>query len=194
MTCNIKQIWWQILTQTSVIKFKEVTSLKTVNDEVSKIDINSYSKSINSDNRDNSDSSDNISEDVTLTTHTTMSNDHEIISESHLTIFKILTRISSILTSALKTFINENEKWSVSSTKTAITDVNWISLRSVNENRSKRIIIRSLKMWKADAAIKTAVSYWSIRFSECQINLKNSQITEIESVSKQNSVSLLLIS
>ena len=39
-----------------------------------------------------------------------MSNDYEIISKSHLTIFKIFTRISLILTSALKTFINENEK------------------------------------------------------------------------------------
>ncbi len=146
MTYNIKQTQWQVLTQILVIKFKEVTLLKTVNSRVSEVDINSYSKSINSSNRDNSDSSDNISESVTFTLHTTMSNDHEIISEFYLTIFKILTRISSILTSASKMFINENEKQSISFTKTAIIDINWISLRSVNENRSKRIIIRSLKM------------------------------------------------
>jgi len=53
-----------------------------------------------------------------------MSNDHEIISRSYLTIFKILIRISSILTSVLKTFINENEKQSISFIKTVITDAN----------------------------------------------------------------------
>ncbi len=53
-----------------------------------------------------------------------MSSNYEIISEPYLTIFKILTRISSILTSALKMFINENEKQSVSSTKTVIIDIN----------------------------------------------------------------------
>ncbi len=110
MIYNIKQTQWWILTQTLIIKLKEVTFLKTVNDEVSKIDINSYSKSINSSNSDNSSSNDNISRDVTFTLYTTISNDHEIINESYLTIFKILTRISSILTSALKMFINENEK------------------------------------------------------------------------------------
>jgi len=93
-----------------------------------------------------------------------MSSSHEIISEFYLIIFKILTRISSILTSALKTFINENEKWSVSFTKTMIIDTNWTSLRSVNKNRSKRITIRSLKMWETDTAVKTAANYWSIKF------------------------------
>jgi len=53
-----------------------------------------------------------------------MNNDYEIISESYLAIFKILTRISSILTSASKMFINENEKQSILSTKTAIIDAN----------------------------------------------------------------------
>ncbi len=53
-----------------------------------------------------------------------MNSDHKIINELYLTIFKIFTRISSILTSVLKTFINENEKQSVLSTKTVITDVN----------------------------------------------------------------------
>ncbi len=146
MTCNIKQIWWQVLTWTLVIKLKEVTLLKIVNNKVSKIDINSYSKSINSDNRDNSDSSSNINENITLTSHTTMSSSHEIISELHSTIFKIFIRILSILTSVSKVFINKNEKQSISFTKTVITDANWISLRSVNENRFKRITIRSLKM------------------------------------------------
>jgi len=146
MIYNIKQTQWWVLTWTLVIKLKEVTLSKIVNDEVSKIDINSYSKSINSDNSDNSDSSDNISENVTFTLHTTMSSSHKIISESYLIIFKILIRISLILTSALKTFINENEKWSVLFTKIVIINVNWISLRSVNENRSKRITIRFLKM------------------------------------------------
>ena len=74
------------------------------------IDINSHSKSINSSNSDNSDSSDNINENVTLTLYTTMNSDYKIINELCLTIFKILIRISSILTSALKTFINENKK------------------------------------------------------------------------------------
>ncbi len=124
MTHNIKQTQWWVLTQTLIIKFKEVILLKTVNDKVSKIDINSHSKSINSSNRNNSDSSDNISENVTFTLYTTMSSSHEIISEFHSTIFKILTRISSISTSVLKTFINENEKQSVSFTKTVITDAN----------------------------------------------------------------------
>ncbi len=53
-----------------------------------------------------------------------MSNDYKIISKLHLTIFKILIRISSILTSVLKTFINENEKQSVSFIKTAIINAN----------------------------------------------------------------------
>jgi len=53
-----------------------------------------------------------------------MSNDYEIINELYLTIFKILIRISSILTSALKTFINGNEKQSIFSIKTAITNAN----------------------------------------------------------------------
>jgi len=75
-----------------------------------------------------------------------MNSDHKIISKLHLTIFKILTRISSILTSVLKTFINKNEKQSISSIKTVITDTNQISLKSVNENRSKKITVKSLKM------------------------------------------------
>ncbi len=103
-----------------------------------------------------------------------MSNDHKIINKSYLTIFKIFTRISSISTSVLKTFINENEKWLISSIKTAIIDANWISLRSVNENRFKRITIRSLKMWEKDTAIKTVMNYWNIKFFKCQINLKSS--------------------
>ncbi len=45
-----------------------------------------------------------------------------------------------------------------------IIDANWISLKSVNENRNKRITIRSLKMWATDAAVKTTVNYWSIKF------------------------------
>ncbi len=49
-------------------------------------------------------------------------------------------------------------------------------------------------MWKTDAAIETAVNYWSIKFFRYQINLKSSQTTEIESVSEQNLVSLLFIS
>ncbi len=53
-----------------------------------------------------------------------MSSSHEIISELHLTIFKILIKISSISTSALKAFINENEKQSVLSIKTVIIDTN----------------------------------------------------------------------
>ena len=146
MIYNIKQTQWWILTQTLIIKLKEVTFLKTVNDEVSKIDINSYSKSINSSNSDNSSSNDNISRDVTFTLYTTISSSHEIINRFYLTIFKILIRILLILTSALKIFINKNEKQSISFTKTVITDANWISLRSVNENRFKRIIIRSLKI------------------------------------------------
>jgi len=88
-----------------------------------------------------------------------MSSSHEIINKSHLIIFKILTRISSILTSVLKTFINKNEKQSVSFTKTIIINANQISLRSANENRSKRITIKFLKMQKTDAAVKIAVSY-----------------------------------
>jgi len=75
-----------------------------------------------------------------------MNSDHKIISELHLTISKILTRILSILTSVLKTFINKNEKQSISSIKTVITDTNQISLKSVNENRSKKITVKSLKM------------------------------------------------
>ena len=75
-----------------------------------------------------------------------MSNDYGIISKLYLIIFKIFIKILSILTSALKTFINENEKWSVLFIKTLIIDANWISLRSVNENRNKRITIRFLKM------------------------------------------------
>ena len=93
-----------------------------------------------------------------------MSSSHEIISKLYLTIFKIFIRISSISTSVLKAFINENEKWSVSFTKTTITDANQTSLRSVNENKSKRITIRSLKMWETDVAVKTAANYWSIKF------------------------------
>ena len=174
MTCNIKQIWWQVLTWTLVIKLKEVTLLKIVNNKVSKIDINSYSKSINSDNRDNSDSSSNINENITLTSHTTMSSSHEIISRLYLIIFKILIRISSILISALKTFINENEKWSISLIKTVITNANWTSLKSINKNKNKRITIRFLKMWVMNAAVKTAINYWSIKFSEYQIDLKSS--------------------
>jgi len=111
---------------------------------------------------------------VTFTLYTIMSSSHEIINESHSTIFKILIRISSILTSALKIFINENKKWSVLSIKTVIIDINWISLKSVNENRSKRITIKSLKMQKIDTAVKTVMSYWSIKFSECQTDLKSS--------------------
>ncbi len=88
-----------------------------------------------------------------------MSSSHEIINRLYLTIFKILIRILLILTSVLKTFINRNEKQSILSIKTVITDTNWISLKSVNENRSKRIIIRSLKMWKTDAAVETAAHY-----------------------------------
>jgi hypothetical protein len=110
---NTKQTQWRVSTQTSVTKPKEVTPSKTANGRASEVDINSHSKSTNSSNSDNSDSSSNISEDVTLTSHTTMSSSHEIISEPHLTIFKILTRISSISTSVLKTFINENEKQSI---------------------------------------------------------------------------------
>jgi len=53
-----------------------------------------------------------------------MSSSHEIISELCSTIFKILIRISSILASVSKIFINENEKQSISFTKTAITDTN----------------------------------------------------------------------
>jgi len=53
-----------------------------------------------------------------------MSSNHEIISELYSTIFKIFTRISSILISTLKTFMNENEKQSISFTKTVITDAN----------------------------------------------------------------------
>ncbi len=124
MIYNIKQTQWWVLTQTLIIKFKEVTFLKTANSEVSKIDINNYSKSINSNNSDNSDSSDNISENATFTLYTTMSSSHEIINESYSIIFKIFTKISLILTSALKTFINENEKQSILSTKTVITDIN----------------------------------------------------------------------
>ncbi len=96
---------------------------------------------------------------MTFTLHITINNDYKIISRLYLTIFKIFIKILSILTSVLKAFINENEKWSVSFIKTAITDANWISLRSVNENRSKRIIIRFLKMWKINAAVKTAINY-----------------------------------
>ncbi len=88
-----------------------------------------------------------------------MSSSYEIISKSYLIIFKILIRISLILTSALKTFINENRKWSVSFTKTVITDINWTSLRSVNENRNKRITIKFLKMWMINAAVKTAINH-----------------------------------
>ncbi len=111
---------------------------------------------------------------MTFTLYTTINSDYKIINKLYLTIFKILIRILSILTSALKTFINENEKQSISSTKTVITDANWISLKSVNENRFKRITIKFLKMWKINAAVKTAVSYWSIKFFKCQINLKSS--------------------
>jgi len=75
-----------------------------------------------------------------------MNSDHKIISELYLTISKILTRILSILTSVLKTFINKNEKQSISSIKTVITDTNQISLKSVNENRSKKITVKSLKI------------------------------------------------
>jgi len=96
-----------------------------------------------------------------------MSSSYKIISELCLTIFKILTKISLILTSALKTFINENEKWLILFTKIVIIDANWISLRLVNENRFKRITIKSLKMWETDAAVKTAVNYWSIKFFKC---------------------------
>jgi len=53
-----------------------------------------------------------------------MSNNYEIISRLYSIIFKILIRISSILTSVLKTFINENEKQLISFTKIMITDVN----------------------------------------------------------------------
>ncbi len=53
-----------------------------------------------------------------------MSSSYEIINEFYLTIFKILIRISLILTSVSKIFINENEKQSVLSIKTAITDIN----------------------------------------------------------------------
>ncbi len=88
-----------------------------------------------------------------------MSSSHEIINRLYLTIFKILIRILLILTSVLKTFINRNEKQSILSIKTVITDTNWISLKSVNENRSKRIIIKSLKMWKTDTAVETAAYY-----------------------------------
>ena len=108
-------------------------------------------------------------------------NDTDYFSFSLMNIFKadvrineILVRILSILTSALKMFINKNRKWSVSFTKTVIIDVNWTSLRSVNENRSKRITIKSLKMQKIDTAVKTVMSYWSIKFSECQTDLKSS--------------------
>ncbi len=125
MTCNIKQIWWWVLTQILVIKLKEVTLLKIVNSKVSKIDINSYSKSINSDNRNNSDSSDNISEDMIFTSHTTMSSDHRIINRFCLIIFKIFIRISSISTSVSKTFINKNEKQSISFTKTVFKISEW---------------------------------------------------------------------
>ncbi len=61
---------------------------------------------------------------MTLTLHITMSSSHKIINRFHLIIFKILTRISSILTSVLKTFINENKKQSILSIKTVIIDAN----------------------------------------------------------------------
>ncbi len=100
-------VWCHLLT---IIKLKEITFLKTANDKVSEININSYSKSINSSNSDNSNSSDNISENIIFTLYTIMSSNYKIISESYLIIFKILIRILLILTSVLKTFINENEK------------------------------------------------------------------------------------
>ncbi len=53
-----------------------------------------------------------------------MSSDYKIISKSYLTIFKIFIKILLILTSALKMFINRNEKQSVLFIKTAIIDVN----------------------------------------------------------------------
>ncbi len=53
-----------------------------------------------------------------------MSSDYKIINKFYLTIFKILIRILLILTSALKTFINKNEKQSVSFTKTVIINAN----------------------------------------------------------------------
>lgn len=179
LTWNTKQIWWWVLTWTTVTKLKDITLSKTANNRVSKIDINSCSESTNSDNSDNSnnsDDSDNISEKTILTPHTTMNSDHRIISGFHSTIFKILTRISSILTPALKTFINRNEKWSVSPTKTMITDTNWTSLRSVNENENKRITIRSLKMHAVKTAAETAISHWSTRFSVCKIE-KNRDVS-----------------
>ena len=100
---NINKVFTQSLTLI-LLCFIEAARTLLLNN------INSYSKSINSSNSDNSDSSDNINEDMTFILHTTMNSNYKIINELCSTIFKILIRISLILTSALKMFINENRK------------------------------------------------------------------------------------